>query len=77
MSFNYKDLTYIRAALQSYSAELEASLNDNVESDDDMSDIENDILYLGRLIALTNYNISEIEGSAPSLNVVKITPSDE
>lgn len=67
MPFNYKDLTYIRAALQNYEAALMATEEDEC-SDDEFSEIQDDIMYIGRLIALTEKEIEAWESSGPSLN---------
>jgi hypothetical protein len=70
MSFNYKDLTYIRVALESYEASLLAIEEDECDGDE-FSDIQDDILYVSRLLALTNNDIKEWEESGPGLNPVK------
>lgn len=70
MPYTYKDLTYIRAALESYEASLLAIKEEEFE-DDEFSEIQDDILYLSRLLALTNSNIKDWEESGPSLNSLK------
>ena len=70
MPYNYKDLTYIRAALQSYEAELRGVSEDEC-SDEDFAEIQNDIMYLSRLIALTHKEIDEWESKGPSINPVR------
>ena len=58
MPFNYKDLTYIRAALESY----ETSLSKTTEhecGEDAFSEAQDDMLYITRLIGLTNMEINE------------------
>lgn len=64
MSFDYRDLTYIRAALQHYDQNLrEAKPNECGENE--YSEIQDDILYTSRLIALTNRMIEEWESKGP------------
>lgn len=70
MPFNYKDLTYIRAALQSYEANL-SEIKEQDCSEDEFSEIQDDVMYIGRLIALTNHEIKEWESKGPSLNPVR------
>lgn len=69
MSFNYKDLTYIRAALQCYGANL-AETTELECDEDEYSEIQNDILYVSRLMGLVNTLIEEWESKKPSLNLV-------
>jgi hypothetical protein len=70
MSFNYKDLTYIRAALQSYEAEL-SNIKEDECGEEEFSEAQDDIMYLSRLIALTNRQIEDWESKGPSLNPVR------
>ena len=70
MAFNYKDLTYIRAALQNYEASL-IEVKEEDCSEDEFSEIQDDIMYTGRLIALTAKEIEEWESRGPSLNPVR------
>jgi hypothetical protein len=65
MTFNYKDLTYIRASIQAYEATLVQVTEDEC-SEDEFSEIQDDILYLGRLLVLVNREIKEVELSGPS-----------
>ncbi|WP_413664006.1 hypothetical protein ACG1BZ_00805 [Microbulbifer sp. CNSA002] len=71
MPFSYKDLTYIRASIQAY----EGILNQTTEGEceEEFSEIQDDIIYLGRLLALVNREIEEAESSGPSLNKVSST----
>lgn len=71
MSFSYKDLTYIRAAIQAYEGMLSRVEEDDCSDDDEFSGIQDDRLYLGRLLALVNEEISDAENSGPSLTPVK------
>jgi hypothetical protein len=70
MPFNYKDLTYIRSALQSYEAQL-AALQTEDCSEDDFTEAQDDIQYISRLIALTTREIQDWEAKGPSINIVK------
>ena len=70
MPFNYKDLTYIRAALQSYEASLMQTTEEEC-SEEEFSEIQDDIQYVGRLLALTAREIEDWENRGPSLNPVK------
>lgn len=69
MPYTYKDLTFIRAALQVYETKL---LNVNFEDceEDEYSEIQDDIQYLQRLLAVTEEEIKALEGGGPSLNPV-------
>ena len=69
MSFTYKDLTYIRAALQVYESKLGKIEYEDCD-DNEFSEIQNDIQYLQRVMAVTEDEIKKIEGSGPSLNPV-------
>jgi len=69
MPFTYKDLTYIRAALQVYESKLEKIEYEDC-NDDEFSEIQNDIQYLQRLMAVTEDEIKKIEGGGPSLNPI-------
>ncbi|GAA6166354.1 hypothetical protein [Sessilibacter corallicola] len=70
MAFNYKDLTYIRASIQAYEGILSQVTEEECD-DDEFSEVQDDILYLGRLLALVSKEIDEAESSGPSLNSVK------
>lgn len=70
MAFNYKDLTYIRAALQAYEAKLVDVSEDDCD-EIEFSEIQDDIMYLSRLLALTEREIQAWENKGPSLNPVK------
>ena len=69
MPYSYKDLTYISAALQSYEGEL-CKFNEEDCSEDEFSEVQHDLMYLSRLIALTNREIDEWESKGPSLNPI-------
>ena len=70
MSFSYKDLTYIRAALQAYEGQL-MNIEESDCEEDEFSEIQDDIQYISRLIALTKHEISIMENQGPSLNPVR------
>ncbi|HVK99311.1 MAG TPA: hypothetical protein VM553_05830 [Dongiaceae bacterium] len=70
MPFSYKDLTYIRAAIQAYEANLIAVKETDCE-ETEFSEIQDDILYLNRLLALVNQEIQDFEDSGPSLGPVR------
>jgi hypothetical protein len=70
MSFSYKDLTYIRAAIQSYEGSL-SSVSEDECDDDEFSEIQDDRLYLDRLLALVSLQIDELENSKPSLSPIR------
>ncbi|GLS26074.1 hypothetical protein [Marinibactrum halimedae] len=70
MPFSYKDLTYIRAAIQAYEGTLTSVSEEECDDEDEFSEIQDDILYLNRLLALVNREIEESENSGPSLNTV-------
>ncbi|MDF3012243.1 MAG: hypothetical protein K0Q78_447 [Cellvibrio sp.] len=70
MPFNYKDLTYIRAAVQAYEAQL-MNVNEEECEEDEFSEIQDDIQYLSRLLALTEHEIKTMENQGPSLNPIR------
>jgi len=70
MAFSYKDLTYIRAALQHYEASLENTSEDECDGDE-FSELQDDIQYIERLLGLVNIKIQNYETSGPSLKAVK------
>ena len=70
MTFNYKDLTYIRAALQNYEGEL-CKVKESECEEDKFSEIQDDIMYLSRLIALTNREIDDFESAGPSIHPIR------
>ena len=70
MSFSYKDLTYIRAAIQSYERSLSSVSERECTDEDEFSEIQDDRLYLDRLLTLVNLQIDELDNSKPSLNPV-------
>ena len=70
MTFSYKDLTYIRAALQSYEGTL-CQIDEDECGEEEFSEIQSDIMYLGRLLALVKREIETAESSGPSLNPVR------
>ncbi|OZG73093.1 hypothetical protein BTA51_11390 [Hahella sp. CCB-MM4] len=69
MSYNYKDLNYIREALNFYEKHL-SEIDINECDDDEADEIQDDILYMGRLKALTNRLIEEWESNGPKLSLV-------
>ena len=69
MSYNYKDLNYIREALVHYEKHL-CDIDINECEDDEAEEIQDDILYMGRLKALTNRLIEEWENKGPTLTLV-------
>ena len=71
MAFSYKDLTYIRASIQAYEGILSEVNEDECSDDDEFSEIQDDRLYLNRLLALVNQEISDIEGAKPKLTPIK------
>ncbi|MBB3059572.1 hypothetical protein [Microbulbifer rhizosphaerae] len=71
MPFSYKDLTYIRAAIQAYGAALSEVSEDECNDEDEFSEIQDDRQYLDRLLALVSNEIEKLEGSKPSLNPIK------
>ena len=72
MSFNYKDLNYIRASIQAYEAQLSEVTEEECDNEEEFSEIQDDRMYLGRLLALVNREIDAFESSPPSL-----TPIDD
>ena len=70
MSFNYKDLTYIRAALQHYESSLTKVTPDECD-EDEFSETQDDIMYISRLIAMTQLEIDKWENKKPNLSIVK------
>ncbi|OZG71126.1 hypothetical protein BTA51_22370 [Hahella sp. CCB-MM4] len=70
MAFSYKDLTYIRAALQNYEVSLSEVSEDECE-EDEFSEIQDDIQYIERLLGLIEHKIKEYDSSGPSLSSVK------
>ena len=70
MAFNYKDLTYIRVALQRYQGTL-CNLPEEEREKDELCEIDNDIMYLSRLIALTNREIEEWESKPFKITSVR------
>jgi len=72
MSFSYKDLTYIRAAIQAYEGILSEVEEDECSDGDEFSEIQDDRLYLERLLALVNHEISSFESEKPKLKSIEI-----
>lgn len=73
MAYNYKDLTYIRAALQNYEASL-CSVKESEFEEDEFSEMQDDMMYVSRLIALTEREITAWESKGPN---VKGVPSKD
>ncbi|TLM74783.1 hypothetical protein ACONUD_11940 [Microbulbifer harenosus] len=71
MAFSYKDLTYIRAAIQAYEGVLSQVEEDECSDDDEFSEIQDDRLYLNRLLALVNEEISNFESKKPNLTPIQ------
>ena len=69
MPFTYKNLTYIRAALQAYEGQL-MNVNEGDCDEEEFSEIQDDIQYISRLLALTKNEIKILESQGPSLNPV-------
>jgi len=69
VSYNYKDLNYIREALDVYEKHL-CAIDINECDDDEAEELQDDILYAGRLKALTKRLIEEWEGKGPKLSIV-------
>lgn len=70
MSYNYKDLNYIREALAHYEKHL-CDVDINERDDDEEQELQEDILYMGRLRALTYRLIDEWENKSPTITLVK------
>jgi hypothetical protein len=70
MVLSYKDLTYIRASIQAYEGMLDQVTEDECD-EVEFSETQDDILYLGRLLALVSKEIEETESQGPSLNPVR------
>ena len=71
MAFSYKDLTYIRASIQAYEGVLSEVNEDECSDDDKFSEIQDDRLYLNRLLAVVNQEISDVEAAMPKLTLIK------
>jgi hypothetical protein len=71
MTFSYRDLTYIRASIQAYEGFLSEVNEDECSDDDRFSEIQDDRLYLNRLLALVNQEISDVEAAMPKLTPIK------
>lgn len=69
MQYNYKDLMYLLAALNNYESTLQKTSESDVD-EDEFSEIQDDIMYVSRLTALTEKMIEEWENRGPSLNPV-------
>lgn len=69
MSYNYKDLNCIRETLVFYEKHL-SEIDINECDDDEAEELQDDILYMGRLKALTNHLIEEWENKGPTLKLV-------
>ena len=70
MDFNYKDLTYIRASLQCFESDLCSTKPENCD-EDEYSEVQDDIQYVSRLLALTENEIESWESKGPSLTLVQ------
>ena len=70
MSFNYKDLTYIRAALEVYEASL-MKLEEDECTEDEFSEAQDDIMYIGHILGVVDHEIKDMESSGPSINPVR------
>lgn len=68
MPFNYKDLTYIRAALQVYEGRLMGVNEEDCQEEGNFSELQDDIQYISRLLALTKNEIEARENKYPGLN---------
>ncbi len=70
MSYNYKDLNYIREALAYYEKNL---CDTDIEecNDDEAEELQDDILYVGRLRALTDHLIEEWENKGPKITLLE------
>ncbi|SMF38319.1 hypothetical protein SAMN02745866_02435 [Alteromonadaceae bacterium Bs31] len=73
MSYNYKDLNYRREALDIYEKHL-CCIDINECDDDEAEELQDDILYTGRLKALTNRLIEKWEGHLMSERLVGNRP---
>lgn len=71
MSFSYKDLTYIRASIQAYDGMLSEVDENECADEDEFAEVQDDRLYLNRLLALVDKEITNIEGGRPNLTSVK------
>jgi hypothetical protein len=71
MTFSYRDLTYIRASIQAYEGVLSEVNEDECSDDDKFSEIQDDRLYLNRLLAVVNQEISDVEAAMPKLTLIK------
>lgn len=71
MAFSYKDLTYIRSAIQAYEGVLSEIEENECSDDDEFSEIQDDRLYLNRLLALVNKEIASFESEKPTLRPIK------
>ncbi|WP_444957504.1 hypothetical protein [Microbulbifer sp. ZKSA002] len=69
MSYNYKDLNYIREALACYEEKL-CDVNINECDGEEAEELQEDILYMERLRALTERMIDEWENKGPTLTSV-------
>lgn len=69
MSYNYKDLNYIREALAHYEKHL-SSIDINECDDDEAEELQDDILYMARLQALTDRLMEEWEKKPPTITLV-------
>lgn len=69
MSYNYKDLNYIREALDFYEKHL-CEIDIDECDDDEAEELQEDILYMGHLKGLTKHLIEEWENKGPSLTIV-------
>ncbi|WP_444927637.1 hypothetical protein [Microbulbifer sp. TRSA002] len=69
MYYSYKDLNYIREALAYYEEKL-CDVDINECDDEEAEELQEDILYMGRLRALTERMIDEWENKGPTLTSV-------
>ncbi|UZE98093.1 hypothetical protein [Alkalimarinus alittae] len=57
--------------IQSYEGSLSSVSENECTDEDEFSEIQDDRLYLNRLLSLVNLQIDELENSMPSLNPVR------
>lgn len=73
MDLQYKDLSYIKSALQAHQGTLKAiDVDDESYGDDEFAEIQDDIMYIERLIAMFNREIKSMEDQAPKMGIVAV-----
>lgn len=77
MDFQYKDFFYIKTALSAHQRQLTAiDTDDERYSDDEFAEIQDDIMYIERLISMIDREIKQMESQTPTIGLVADSDND-